>query len=98
MELAAHGIRVDLYDKNHLCISQASANNEGKIHLGYVYAKDPTLSTARMMVKGAITFAPLLRRWLGQEIDSIPVSSPFHYVIHRDSQLTVSQVEKHLRA
>lgn len=62
MELASAGITVDLYDKNDRCMTQASAQNEGKIHLGYVYANDRTLSTARAMVKGAIVFSSLLRR------------------------------------
>ncbi|PYR72438.1 MAG: FAD-binding oxidoreductase, partial [Acidobacteria bacterium] len=38
MELASAGISVDLFDKNDRCMSQASAQNEGKIHLGYLYA------------------------------------------------------------
>ena len=95
MELASAGISVDLYDKNDRCLTQASAQNEGKIHLGYVYANDPTLGTARAMVRGAITFAPLMRRWLGADFESIPVSSPFNYVVHADSLLSTEQVAQH---
>ena len=98
MELASTGISVDLYDKNDRCLSQASAQNEGKIHLGYVYANDPTLRTARTMVRGAIMFSSLLRRWIGSDVDSIPVSAPFYYVVHRESLLSVAEIESHFRA
>ena len=97
MDLASSGIGVDLYDKNDRCMSQASLQNEGKIHLGYLYANDRSLMTARTMIKGAITFASLMREWVGTEIDSIPVSTPFHYVVHSDSLLSTDEVERHLR-
>jgi hypothetical protein len=97
MELATAGIGVDVYDKNERCVTQASAQNEGKIHLGYVYAKDRTLRTARTMIQGALAFAPLMRRWVGPAFDAIPVSTPFHYVVHKDSLLSVPDVEDHFR-
>ena len=97
MELASTGINVDLYDKNDRCMAQASAHNEGKIHLGYVYANDRSLRTARTMVKGAITFASLMRRWIGDAIDTVPVSAPFHYVVHTESLLGTEEVERHFR-
>ncbi len=98
LELASAGIRVDLYERNARCVSQASAQNEGKIHLGYVYAKDRTLETARLMIRGALCFAPLLRRWIGSDIDRVPVSRPFYYAVHRESLLSADEVENHLRA
>lgn len=58
MELASRGIEVHLYDKNERCVTQASAQNKGKIHLGYVYANDRSLRTARKMIEGALSFAP----------------------------------------
>jgi hypothetical protein len=97
MELASAGVSVDLYDKNERCVTQASAQNEGKIHLGYVYANDRTLRTARTMVKGAVAFSPLMRRWIGTAIDTVPVSTPFCYLVHVESLLSVEDVECHLR-
>jgi hypothetical protein len=96
MELASHGIEVHLYDKNERCLTQASAQNEGKIHLGYVYANDPSLRTARTMIEGALSFAPLMRGWIGDVVDSVPVSTPFYYAVHRASLLSVDEVESHL--
>ena len=98
LELARSGIPVDLYERSDRCVSQASAQNEGKIHLGYIYAKDRTLETARLMVRGALSFAPLIRRWIGSDIESVPVSRPFYYAVHRDSLLGADDVEGHLRA
>lgn len=98
MELASASIAVDLYDKNERCVSQASAQNEGKIHLGYVYANDRTRRTARTMFKGALTFLSLMRHWVGGGVDAIPVSVPFHYVVHNESLLGVAEIESHFRA
>jgi hypothetical protein len=78
-------------------MTQASLRNEGKIHLGYVYAHDPTLRSAARMVDGAATFAPLLERWLGMPMAQFGHSSPFNYVVHRDSMLTPGQFETHAR-
>jgi len=96
MELASRGIKVDLYEKNELCVTQASAQNEGKIHLGYVYANDRSLRTARKMIEGAFAFTPLMRRWIGNAVDTLPVSKPFYYAVHKASLLTVDEVESHL--
>ena len=96
LELAAGGIEVDLFDKNAELMSQASLQNEGKIHLGYVYANDHTLRTARIMIAGALTFAPHLRRLLGPQFDRIAVSTPFYYLVHANSLLSADEVERHL--
>ena len=75
-----------------------SAHNEGKVHLGYVYAADRTRRTAATMVQGALSFAPLLRSWLGDAMATLPVSSPFSYVVHRDSIVSAAEVEQHFAA
>ncbi|MBA2565480.1 MAG: FAD-dependent oxidoreductase, partial [Gemmatimonadetes bacterium] len=98
MELAAAGVTVDLFEKTDRCLSQASTSNEGKIHLGYVYANDPTLCTARTMIGGALRFSSLMRRWIGDAIDEIPVAAPFYYVVHVESLLGVEEIQRHLEA
>ncbi len=97
-ELARHGVAVDLYDRHLLCVAGDSVRNEGKVHLGYVYAADESRRTARMMVEGALSFGPLLRRWLGAGLDDVPVSEPFDYLVHRDSLVGVDEVEEHFAA
>src|SRR5262245_21825995 len=62
LALAERKVRVTLFDKNDALLSRAAAANEGKIHLVYMYAGDPTLSTAKTMMAGALSFAPFLER------------------------------------
>lgn len=97
MDLADHKVTVDLYDRNPAAMTQASLQNEGKIHLGYVYANDRSGRSAATMVEGAATFAPFLARWLGLQVSEIRHSGAFNYAVHRDSLLSVDQVETHLR-
>jgi glycine/D-amino acid oxidase-like deaminating enzyme len=46
LECAHRGISVDLYDRRSELLTEAGRVNEGKIHVGYVYANDPTEKTA----------------------------------------------------
>ena len=85
LELALRGHDVALIEREAACLTQASRQNEGKVHLGFVYGQDPSLETARLMARGAYSFAPLLRRWLGLASLGLELSSPFHYLVHRDS-------------
>ena len=64
--LAERGVEVTLFDQNDTLLSRTAVANEGKIHLGYMYAGDPTLSTARTMMTGAFAFSPFFERYLGQ--------------------------------
>ena len=96
LELGLAGVEVDLFDRCDEPLTRTSVHNEGKLHLGFVYANDPTLATARTMAEGATTFAPLLRRWIGDDVDNVPVSSPFLYAVHRDGLLGVGEVTRHL--
>jgi hypothetical protein len=52
----------------------------------------------REMVRGGLTFLPSLRRWLGPAVESLPVSQPFDYVVHRAGVLSPDEVEAHLIA
>jgi len=53
--LAARRVKVTLFDKNDALLSRAAIANEGKIHLGYMYAGDPSLSTAKTMMSATKT-------------------------------------------
>ena len=50
--LAERGHEVDLFERRAEAVSQASFANEGKIHLGFIYAKDGGLRTADRMIEG----------------------------------------------
>jgi hypothetical protein len=92
IELSMRGFRIELFEKRDECLSQASLNNEGKVHLGFVYAGDRSLETARLLSRGGFRFAPVLQRWLESSIN-LRVSLPFHYVVHRESQIASDELE-----
>jgi glycine/D-amino acid oxidase-like deaminating enzyme len=97
LALADRGAEVVLFDRNDALLSRAAVANEGKIHLGYMYAGDPTLSTAKTMMTGALCFAPFLERYLGRPAHSFSVSIPATYVVHRDSQRSADDVCGYLK-
>ena len=97
MELADRGAEVDLYDREPECMTQASLNNEGKVHLGYVYANDRSRRTAAVMVEGAATFSPYLQQWLGAPRVGLVTSTPFNYAVHRESLLAPAEVASHVQ-
>ena len=92
LALAERGVDTVLVDQNQLLLSRAATANEGKIHLGYMYAADPTLATARAMMTGALAFAPFMHRYAGMAIERIKTSYTANYVIHRDSQHSAEAV------
>ncbi len=96
LELARRGCRVDLFDRANRPMTGAALVNEGKLHLGFLWAKDPSLATARLMAEGSLQFFPLLRRWLGGAADDLPISSPFIYAVPHDSMLPPDQVLDHI--
>jgi glycine/D-amino acid oxidase-like deaminating enzyme len=97
LALCEREVEVVLFDKNDALLSRTAVANEGKIHLGYMYAGDPTLSTAKTMMTGALSFAPFLERYLGWPTRSFSVSVPASYVVHRKSQQRAEDVYAYLR-
>lgn len=95
LELAAHGHRVELFDELDEPVAGASYVNEGKIHLGILYAKDASLRTARLMIEGALSFAPILRRWDAFDRDQVTLSTPFYYGVHRGTMVDVDGLRAH---
>jgi glycine/D-amino acid oxidase-like deaminating enzyme len=98
LALADRGVDVVLFDRNDDLLTRTAVANEGKIHLGYMYAADPSLATAKTMMQGALAFAPFMERHLGIRIDGHATSKPAAYVVHRDSQHDVDEVSQYLGA
>jgi glycine/D-amino acid oxidase-like deaminating enzyme len=96
LELAARGVRCDLYERNADCLNEASRHNYGKIHLGFGYAKDPSLETARLMARGALGFERALQRWIGST-PSLTARSSFAYAVHRDGLVDADAFEAHCK-
>jgi len=87
LELARRGHAVVLIDQDSRPMSRASLRNEGKIHLGMIYANDPTGATGLLQLRAALRFRRLLARWLGDAVDGIRTSTPFDYLVAPDSLL-----------
>lgn len=85
LELAERGHAVRLLDKASSPMTAASRWNEGKVHLGYLYANDPTQRTAGTLIEGAIEFAAILQKWVSTTELKLCRSTPFTYAVHRDT-------------
>jgi hypothetical protein len=83
--LARRGAEVTLFEKEEVPMMGASRWNEGKIHLGYVYSGDPTLSSARHVLSGGISFAPIVSEILQSDIRSLSTAEDDLFLLHRDS-------------
>ena len=95
LEVARRGHDVDLYDQSNGPVRMASFHNEGKVHMGILYAKDRSLRTAELMIRGALAFAPLLDRWVGFDRDRLQISTPFHYGVHKGTMVGVDELKAH---
>jgi hypothetical protein len=98
LALADRGKSVVIFERQSSLLSRTAIANEGKVHLGWMYASDPSLATARTMIEGALAFAPFLRRYLGLPVRSMATSAPAAYVVHRDSQRSVAEVRNYFAA
>jgi len=83
--LARRGARVALIDEASVPFANASRWNEGKIHLGYLYAGDPSLATARKLVPGGLAFKSIVEELIGSSIDDAITRVDDIYLTHRDS-------------
>jgi hypothetical protein len=98
LALAGRGCRVDLFDRASQPVTQASLWNEGKIHLGLTYARDTSNRTAETLLRGALHFDASLQRLTGRARPAGLTSRPFHYVVHRKSQLSLAAIAAHFEA
>jgi hypothetical protein len=83
--LARKGAQVTLIDALSKPFSGASRWNEGKVHLGYLYAADPSLKTARALLPGGIAFKRLTEELIGMPLEPVTTAEDDIYLVHRDS-------------
>ena len=96
LALRKHQYKVTLIDQANGCIERTSLVNEGKIHLGHIYANDRSGKTSHLMLQSALQFAPLLEQWTELDIDwQKIVSNPFLYVVAKSSLLLPEQLYAH---
>lgn len=97
LELARRGRRVTLVERDARALNRTSLRNEGKIHLGLIYANDPTLETAFLQLEGALTFRSIVSRWIPDR-DWLELATPFHYLVALDSVLPAGRLQEHYAA
>jgi glycine/D-amino acid oxidase-like deaminating enzyme len=95
LALAERGRRVTVLERQEAPFAAASLRNEGKIHLGFVYALDRSGTTVEAMVEGALTFSPLLERWCGPVAWKAAQSRPFIYAMLEGSLSGPDELENH---
>lgn len=96
LELASRGYQIDLYEEHSEPIKKASFVNEGKIHLGFIYAMDRDFHTSREMIIGALHFLNHLRRWIDVNPEEV-ISTPFYYLVHKGSLMNGDQLLVHYK-
>lgn len=75
--------------------SGASAACEGKIHLGYTYALDPSQKTTQRLLAGAASFRRILTRWIPEHALGLS-ERPFIYACPQDSMASADDIASHL--
>jgi hypothetical protein len=86
MALARAGHRVTIVDRADAALTRASFSNEGKIHLGFVYANDPSCRSSSLMLEAALAFGPILDDLAGEPLPwSRLAGVPFSYLVLGDS-------------
>mgnify|MGYP006273311673 FL=1 len=96
--LARAGCQVTLVDAAARPLSRASRWNEGKIHLGHLYAADPSLATARHVLPGSLAFRRLLEECTGSSIAPAMTREGDIYLCHRESVVSPDEHWEYLQA
>ncbi len=96
--LARRGVDVTLFEAADRVLARASRWNEGKIHLGYLYAGDRTLNTARRLMPGGLAFRRITETLLEQSIAPAIGADDEVYLVHRASVASVRATAQYLAA
>lgn len=96
--LARAGRPVVLFDAAAEPFCGASRWNEGKIHLGHLYAADPSLATARRVLPGGLAFRPLVETLIGEPLDRAVTRTHDTYLVHEASVVDVAAMAAYLDA
>jgi len=85
LHLARLGVPVTVFDHENAPFRGASRWNEGKIHLGFLYAADPSLATARAVLPGGLDFKDQVESLTAIALGPVTTPADDLYLVHRDS-------------
>lgn len=98
LALTREGASVTLLERDGRLFNRASLRNEGKIHLGLIYAAEAGAATAFLQLEGALNFQRLLASWTGGRSRTLSLSMPFDYLVERRSILPPDALSGHYAA
>ena len=90
--LARRGVRSVLIDKKESPLCGASRWNEGKIHLGFLYAGDPSLRTAKEVLTPGLLFQSCMESLIGTELRGVTQSNDL-FLVHKNSVADIQQID-----
>lgn len=104
--LANAGFAVDILEQDARAYNRTSLRAEGKIHLGFIYAKDRSEDTLRLMLRGALRFSGAIDALVRSPVDWRAMrSTPFRYLLLNETMVEpealyahYDRVECHYRA
>jgi hypothetical protein len=96
--LAREGNEVSLFDEKSYPLAAASRWNEGKIHLGYLYASDTSMNTARKVLPGGLAFKRLTEELIGTSLDPAITPTDDTYLCHRNSVVGPDAMEAYYKS
>ena len=96
--LARRGLEVSVFEKERAPLTCASRWNEGKIHLGYLYAADRSMRTAELLIPGAVLFRNLISELVGSDVTRHMTFEDDLCLIHRDSVIDAEAVRAQFAA
>ncbi|KPA23609.1 tRNA 5-methylaminomethyl-2-thiouridine biosynthesis bifunctional protein MnmC [Shimia sp. SK013] len=95
LQMARRGAKVCLFDQQSTLINGASRWNEGKIHLGYLYAGDQSGNSARAMLAAGLAFRPLIEDLIATSLAGHVTQHSDTYIVHPDSVVPPTAVAAH---
>jgi glycine/D-amino acid oxidase-like deaminating enzyme len=94
--LARRGVRVTLFDQGADVLTGTSRWNEGKIHLGYLYANDASGASARSMLDAGLHFRPLIEALIETPLQDHITRQRDRYLLHPESILSRDSFAQHV--
>jgi glycine/D-amino acid oxidase-like deaminating enzyme len=98
LRLARAGCTVTLIDQATAPMSGASRWNEGKIHLGFLYARDSSGRTAAELLPGGLAFKALVEELIESSIETAVTAHDDIYLVHPHSVVDADAMERYFRS
>jgi hypothetical protein len=98
LRLARAGCTVTLVDQATAPMRGASRWNEGKIHLGFLYARDSSGRTAAELLPGGLAFKALVEELIDSSIAPAVTADDDIYLVHPQSVVDAESMEQYFRS